>query len=221
MKQTNSCVAAFCAVCISNTLQPHDSTTIVEGLRVKQGQRPIGLTWTSPGNRKEEKDCLVWACHRHDSLPFTFLLGALEGSRQLELRQMKDWVANVHICIYDIKRIDSPVHSRTAQYRHNGAVSADSSLDSSVRGFHRKCHELSILLEKHTRWNTTGRENDTDWRAVNLKDIEVIGRVKVDLRAREGYHHESCPRDLLCKAKTVRDACQQLHKMIESGLLLL
>ena len=45
-------------------------------------------------------------------------------------RQRKDWVANANVYI---KRIDSPVHSRTAQYRHrqSRAISAVSSPMSS------------------------------------------------------------------------------------------
>ena len=71
-----------------------------------------------------------WYAIRHDSLFFTILLGALEGSCRLALNAKER--TGLPTYMYN-KRTNSPVNSRTAQYirRQSGALSIASSPMSS------------------------------------------------------------------------------------------
>ena len=55
--------------------------------------------------------------------------------------------------------------------------------------------------EKLVKCLTSDAETSIKQAATQAQDMEVIGRVQEDLRAREAYYYESCRRNLLVKAK--------------------
>ena len=58
-----------------------------------------------------------------------------------------------------------------------------------------------IWYEKLVKSLMSDAETYVSQAATQAQEIEVMGRVQVDLRARDAYYHESCRRNLLVKAK--------------------